>query len=245
MKKRLSISMMMIALTAIISYAQPNTKEVKPDDASGFVLLSDYVPDAILEIRYYSTYNFVGQRIDGYQQPTALLTRAAAIALAKASDELRAKGYRLKIYDAYRPQCGVDHFVRWAKDSLATEMKAYFYPELEKDVLFPQDYIMEKSGHTRGSTLDLTIFNMATGKEVDMGGTFDYFGERSHPDYREGISEQQYANRMILREAMVNAGFNPLYSEWWHFTLANEPYPDTYFTFPVNEKSVEANRIKK
>lgn len=235
--------MAVVALAACLSSS--DTEEVKPDDASGFVLLTDYVPDAILEIRYYSTYNFVGERIDGYEQPTALLTKAAAEALAKASADLKAQGYRLKIYDAYRPQSGVDHFVRWAKDANATEMKAYFYPELEKDVLFPQDYIMEKSGHTRGSTLDLTIFDMSTGKEVDMGGTFDYFGERSHPDYREGITDQQYANRMILRNAMVKAGFNPLYSEWWHFTLKDEPYPDTYFTFPVNEASVSANRIKK
>lgn len=243
MKKIFSLLVAFVTLTANVSAADSN--KVKPNDASGFVLLTDYVPDAILEIRYYSTYNFVGQRIDGYEQPTALLTRAAAEALAKASADLKAQGYRLKIYDAYRPQCGVDHFVRWAKDVDATEMKPYFYPELSKDVLFPQDYIMEKSGHTRGSTLDLTIFDMATGKEVDMGGTFDYFGERSHPDYKEGITEKQYANRMILREAMLKAGFKPLYSEWWHFTLDNEPYPDTYFTFPVNEASVKANRTKK
>lgn len=243
MKKIILSIMAVIALAACFSSS--DTEEVKPDDASGFVLLTDYVPDAILEIRYYSTYNFVGERIDGYEQPTALLTKKAAEALAKASADLKSQGYRLKIYDAYRPQCGVDHFVRWAKDENATEMKAYFYPELEKNVLFPQDYIMEKSGHTRGSTLDLTIFDMATGKEVDMGGTFDYFGERSHPDYREGITDQQYANRMILRDAMVKAGFNPLYSEWWHFTLKDEPYPDTYFTFPVNEESVKANRISK
>lgn len=233
----------LFALTA--NCASANGDGVKESDASGFVLLSDYVPDAILEIRYYSTYNFVGQRIDGYEQPVALLTKAAAMALAKASESLKAQGYRLKIYDAYRPQCGVDHFVRWAKDTSATEMKPYFYPELDKDVLFPQDYIMEKSGHTRGSTLDLTIFDMAKGKEVDMGGTFDYFGQRSHPDYVGDLTAEQLANRNILRKAMIDAGFVPLYSEWWHFTLKDEPYPDTYFTFPVNEESVKANRLSK
>lgn len=208
-------------------------------DSSGFVLLTDVVPDAILEIRYYSTYNFVGDRIDGYEQPTALLTKEAAAALKNASDELKAKGYRLKIYDAYRPQKAVTHFMNWAKDVEDTRMKEYFYPELDKSVLFDQGYIDEKSGHSRGSTVDLTLFDMKTGKEVDMGGTFDYFGELSHPDYKEGITEEQYNNRMILRDAMTNNGFKPLVEEWWHFTLENEPYPDTYFQFPVNESSVK------
>ena len=207
------------------------------DDASDFVLLSEAVPDAILEIRYYSTYNFVGDRIDGYEEPLALLTKEAATALKEASDELVSKGYRLKIYDAYRPQMAVTNFVEWAKDTKDTRMKEYFYPELGKDVLFPQGYIAEHSGHSRGSTVDLTLFDMATEKEVDMGGTFDYFGELSHPDYT-GITDEQYANRMILRDAMLAHGFKPLEEEWWHFTLADEPYPDTYFTFPINSDSV-------
>ena len=207
------------------------------DDASDFVLLSEAVPDAILEIRYYSTYNFVGERIDGYEEPLALLTREAAAALREVSDELIQRGYRLKIYDAYRPQMAVTHFMNWALDSEDVRMKDYFYPELEKDVLFPQGYIAERSGHSRGSTLDLTLFDMTTEKEVDMGGTFDYFGELSHPDYK-GITEEQYANRMLLREAMLAHGFKPLAEEWWHFTLADEPYPDTCFTFPVNSDSV-------
>lgn len=208
-------------------------------DTSDFVLLSDVVPDAILEIRYYSTYNFVGDRIDGYEQPTALLTKEAAAALKNASDELKEKGYRLKIYDAYRPQKAVTHFMNWAKDVDDTRMKEYFYPELDKSVLFEQGYIDEKSGHSRGSTVDLTLFDMKTEKELDMGGTFDYFGELSHPDYKDGITEEQYNNRMILREAMLNNGFKPLAEEWWHFTLEDEPFPDTYFQFPVNESSVK------
>ena len=218
---------------------QSSVVEVKPEeDASDFVLLTDVVPDAILEIRYYSTYNFVGDRIDGYEQPTALLTKEAAEALKKASDELIKKGYRLKIYDAYRPQKAVTNFMNWAKDVDDTRMKSYFYPELDKSVLFAQGYIAEKSGHSRGSTVDLTLFDMKTEKEVDMGGTFDYFGELSHLDYKN-ITEEQYNNRMILREAMINNGFKPLPEEWWHFTLENEPYPDTYFTFPVNESTVK------
>ena len=210
----------------------------RSNDSSDFVLLSDVVPDAILEIRYYSTYNFVGERIDGYEEPIALLTEEAADALREVSDDLMEQGYRLKIYDAYRPTEAVENFVDWAKDTGDTRMKEYFYPELDKSVLFRQGYIGRRSGHSRGSTVDLTLFDMDTEKEVDMGGTFDYFGEISHPDYR-GITQEQYDNRMILREAMTAHGFKPLATEWWHFTLRNEPYPDTYFTFPVNSDSVE------
>ena len=209
-------------------------KEAPEANFDDFVSIAEVVPDAILEIRYYSTYNFVGTRIDGYLQPTALLTRAAADSLRAVSDDVMAQGYRLKIFDAYRPQCAVDHFVRWAADVPDTLMKAYFYPNLDKSVLFEQEYIMEKSGHTRGSTVDLTLFDMAKEWEVDMGGTFDWFGEESHPDYT-GITPEQFANRMILREAMLRHGFKPLDSEWWHFTLRDEPYPDTYFTFPVRD----------
>lgn len=253
MKKSIIVSLLLLAL--VLSFAGCGNSQasnstnttvaatqtaVTPEmDSSDFVLLTDVVPDAILEIRYYSTYNFVGDRIDGYEQPTALLTKEAAAALKKASDELKAKGYRLKIFDAYRPQKAVTHFMNWAKDIDDTRMKEYFYPELDKSVLFDQGYIDEKSGHSRGSTVDLTLFDMKTEKEVDMGGTFDYFGELSHPDYRDGITEEQYQNRMILREAMLNNGFKPLVEEWWHFTLENEPFPDTYFQFPVNESAVK------
>ena len=205
---------------------------VRPSDSSGFVLLSEAVPDAILEIRYYSTYNFVGARIDGYESPVAMLTKEAARALRKVSDELIKKGYRLKIYDAYRPQMAVNHFERWAKDIEDTRMKKYFYPELDKSVLFKQGYIAHRSGHSRGSTVDLTLFDMNTGKDADMGGTFDYFGKISHPSCKT-ITKAQYNNRMLLREVMMKHGFKPISTEWWHFTLKNEPYPSTYFEFPI------------
>ena len=208
------------------------------NDSSDFVLLSDAVPDAILEIRYYSTYNFVGKRIAGYEEPIALLTKEAATKLKEVSDEMIEKGYRLKIYDAYRPQKAVNNFVEWAKDVNDVKMKKYFYPDLDKEVLFPQMYIMEYSGHTRGSTVDLTLFDMNTEKEVDMGGTFDYFGEESHPDYK-GITDEQYNNRMILRDAMMSHGFKPLETEWWHFTLEDEPYKDIYFNFPISKSSLK------
>ena len=211
-----------------------------------FAAITDVVPDAILEIRYYSTYNFVGARVDGYLEPTALLTREAADSLKAASDDLNAQGYRIKIYDAYRPQMAVSHFVRWGKDLNDTAMKPYFYPNVDKSRLFELGYIAEKSGHSRGSTVDLTIVNMTTGKEVDMGGVFDWFGPESHPDcggnpetleYRENdtLTSVQFYNRMVLRQAMMRHGFKPYESEWWHFTLKDEPYPDTYFTFPVQQ----------
>ena len=202
------------------------------DDASGFVLLAEAVPDAILEIRYYSTFNFIGDRIDGYEAPVALLTREAAGRLREVSGDLLPRGYRLKVFDAYRPQKAVDHFMRWARDLSDTRMKAYFYPDIEKSALIPRGYIAEHCDHSRGSTVDLTIFDMRTQKEADMGGPFDFFGELSHPDYR-GVIPEQRAHRMLLREAMLRRGFRPLAEEWWHFTLEKEPWPDTYFTFPV------------
>ena len=221
---------------AVLLLVSCNRQEEVPQelDSSLFVNITDVVPDAILEIRYYSTYNFVGTRIDGYEQPVALLLKEAADSLKAVSDDVIAQGYRLKIYDAYRPQMAVDHFVRWSQNPADTCMKRYFYPMYDKPYLFENDYIMAKSGHTRGATVDLTLFDMATEKELDMGGTFDWFGEESHPDYK-GITEQQFKNRMILREAMLRHGFKPLDSEWWHFTLRNEPYPDTYFNIPVRQ----------
>ena len=223
-----------MTMVSCFSDTKKTTAVSAMDDTSQFVTITDVVPDVILEIRYFGTYNFVGTRIDGYEEPTALLTRQAADSLKAVSDDVKAQGYRLKIYDAYRPQKGVDHFVRWAEDIADTLMKPYFYPDLDKSVLFPQEYICLKSGHTRGSTVDLTLFDMATEKEVDMGGTFDWFGLESHPDFR-GITEQQFQNRMILRQAMLRHGFKPFDTEWWHFTLRDEPFPDTYFTFPVKQ----------
>mgnify|MGYP002853275358 CR=1 FL=1 len=239
-----------ITLTVVCLLLCSCKKEESSSTATGdeqyFVNLTDVVPDAILEIRYFGTYNFVGTRIDGYLQPTALLLREAADSLRAVSDDLKAQGYRLKIYDAYRPQTAVDHFVRWGKDLDDTLMKPYFYPDESKDSLFIKDYIATRSGHSRGATLDLTIFDMRTEKEVDMGGTFDWFGRESHPDYCGNpetgefigggyLTEQQFQNRMILRNAMLSHGFKPYDCEWWHFTLKDEPFPDTYFDIPISE----------
>ena len=228
------------------SHNDKSSVKVPEEDASQFVVLTDVVPDVILEIRYHSTYNFIGRQIPGYDEPIAILTRQAADSLKKVSDDLIKQGYRLKIFDGYRPQKAVDYFMEWARNVSDTLMKPYFYPELDKSVLVPQEYVAEKSGHTRGSTIDLTLFDMQSEKEVDMGCTYDYFGLASHPDVQPGqevgaykpINQEQYETRMILRKAMLAHGFKPYDCEWWHFTLANEPFPDTYFTFPITRSSI-------
>ncbi len=202
-------------------------------DCSGFVLLADFVPQIVQEIRYYSTYNFIGDRIDGYEEPCALLTVEAARALKAAAAELQVRGYRLKVFDAYRPATAVKHFILWGIEDEDVRMKPYFYPELAKQELFSRGYIARQSSHSRGSAVDLTLLDMATGKELDMGSPFDLFSPLSPPDCRE-ITEEQYANRMLLRRTMLRCGFAAIDCEWWHFSLVNEPYPDTYFTFPVS-----------
>lgn len=247
MKKiNLYISVLLVSFMALTACTDKKETVAPELDSSQFALITDVVPDAILEIRYFSTYNFIGNRIPGYEEPVAILTRQAADSLRAVSDDLVKQGYRLKIFDAYRPQCAVDYFMEWAKDTSDIRMKEYFYPELAKSEIIPREYVAEKSGHTRGSTVDLTLFDMKLEKEVDMGCTFDYFGVASHPDKQPGqeigaykpITEQQYKNRMILREAMLRHGFKPYDYEWWHFTLKDEPFPDTYFNFPVATESV-------
>lgn len=251
--KRILIGMAAtILVCGIVVSCKSKTKQTTQNiyDTSQFVNLTDAVPDAILEIRYFSTYNFVGTRIKGYLEPTALLTKRAADSLKAVSEDVMKQGYRLKIYDAYRPQRAVDHFVEWAKVVEDTLMKKYFYPDLDKSVLFKLEYIYERSGHTRGSTVDLTLFDMAKEKEVDMGGTFDWFGHESHPDFggnpetaeyskNDSITSEQFQNRMVLRAAMLRHGFKPVDTEWWHFTLKDEPFPDTYFNFPVKQLNVK------
>ena len=204
-------------------------------DASGFVLLSDYVPGIIQEIRYHSTYNFIGDRIEGYEDPVAILTVEAARALKDVAGALNAQGYRLKVFDAYRPAGAVRHFVRWGIEDLDLRMKPCFYPDLEKQDLFKLGYIARQSSHSRGSTVDLTLLDMRTGREVDMGSPFDLFSELSHPDSR-AVTQEQYDNRMFLQSAMTRNGFKPIDCEWWHFSLKDEPHPDTYFEFPVSAR---------
>ena len=210
----------------------PEDKRADTHMPDAFVHITDLVPDILLDIRYYSAFNFVGTRIDGYRVPTAILARPAAEALTRAASAARDRGYILKIFDAYRPQAAVDHFVRWADDLSDQITKDTFYPEVDKSLLFVQNYIAARSGHSRGATVDLTLVELSTGMELDMGSPFDFFGPRSHHG-AAGLTREQTANRNLLKSIMETAGFFPYPEEWWHYTLANEPYPDTYFNFPV------------
>ena len=194
-------------------------------DCSDFVVLGEFIPGIVQEIRYYSSFNFVGDRIDGYEEPCALLLKEAARALKAVSNEVNVMGYRLKVFDAYRPATAVRHFVMWGIEDLDLRMKPYFYPDLMKQELFSKGYIASRSSHSRGSAVDLTL--------LDMGSPFDLFSEISHPDSTL-VTEEQHQNRMLLQDVMVRNGFVPIDCEWWHFSLKNEPYPDTYFDFPVS-----------
>lgn len=208
-------------------------RSIGPADSAGFVNLTDAVPDVLSDIRYFTTFNFIGDRVRGYEAPVALITREAAKALRQASDALRGRGLRFRVFDAYRPQSAVDHFAEWAEDIADTRMKPLFYPDVDKSRLFELGFIARKSGHSRGSTVDLTLFDEKTQRDLDMGGTFDFFGEISHVQTALPLTNAQRKNRELLRNLMLENGFRGIESEWWHFTLKNEPYPETYFTFPV------------
>lgn len=184
------------------------------------------------EVRYFTADNFVGEPVDGYQAPTIYMTASAYEALLAVTEDLSIFGLGLKVFDAYRPQQAVNHFVRWAEDLNDTRMKARFYPQVDKANLFRDGYIASRSGHSRGSTVDLTIIDLASGEELDMGTRWDFFDLSSWGE-SDQVNSEQRANRALLRSVMTKHGFNPLREEWWHFTLAAEPYPETYFDFPV------------
>ncbi|MDC0769760.1 M15 family metallopeptidase [Streptomyces sp. HD] len=248
----------MLAVTAAPATAQARTEPRAPKD---FVALRTVDPTIIEEMRYFTPHNFVGERIDGYRQPLCILTRPAAHALHKAQQQLLRKGYTLKVYDCYRPQRAVDHFVRWAEDLDDEAMKEEFYPNVDKTRLFVDGYIAEKSGHSRGSTMDLTIVRLPAkptrpyvpgqplvpcyapqserfpDNSVDMGTGYDCFDTLSHTlDPR--IQGEQRANRLLLKGTLEALGFVNLAEEWWHYTYKPESYPDTYFDFPVSWKSL-------
>ncbi|GAA0137825.1 hypothetical protein YSY43_46660 [Paenibacillus sp. YSY-4.3] len=198
----------------------------------GFVYVDEVLEHAFYEIRYYAEYNFVGEQIDGYYAPFAILSEQAANALKKAEQALEPLGYSLLIYDAYRPQKAVEHFSQWAADEQDVKMKEEFYPDIDKKNVFKLGYLSHRSGHSRGSTVDLTLADNETGEPLDMGGIHDFLGEISAHD-AAGLTEAQAENRLLLKETMMAAGFKPYRKEWWHYTLNNEPYPKKYFDFDV------------
>lgn len=231
----------------------PLCADVMPDT---FVHIEEVIPNALLDIRYFGEHNFLGVNVDGYYASTCILTRQAAQALANVQKDLAPFNMTLKIYDCYRPQQAVDHFVRWAKDIDDTKTKKEFYPTVDKRNLFRDGYIAERSGHSRGSTVDLTIVPLPApiqpaykagdplkecylpagvrfaDNSLDMGTGFDCFHQLSHPENKD-LGPQQRSNRLLLKTLMAKYGFRNLPEEWWHFTLNNEPHPDTYFNFPV------------
>lgn len=198
----------------------------------GFVDLQQFIPTVVLDVRYAGIDNFVGEPIRGYQAKIIYLSREAATALHRVQAELADVGLGLKVFDGYRPQRAVNHFVSWAEDLEDTRMQSRYYPSVSKAHLFRDGYISARSGHSRGSTVDLTLVQLDTGEELDMGSSWDYFDPVSWPDSK-AVSPPQYANRMRLREVMNKFGFNPARTEWWHFTLREEPYPDQYFDFVI------------
>jgi zinc D-Ala-D-Ala dipeptidase len=246
-----------VALVAAIALAACSSPAAVDGPPEGFVRLSDVAPDVLQEIRYYGEHNFLGRPVTGYDAAECWLTEPAAQALAEVQAEVAAQGYTLKAYDCYRPQRAVDDFVAWAQDPVDDTTRAEFYPRLEKDALFPRGYILEKSGHSRGSTIDLTIVPDGAGvspewnvgdplvdctakvdkrfpdTSVDMGTGFDCFDPKSATETTK-ITAEQKANRRVLVDAMTAAGFTNLPEEWWHYMLTDEPYPDTYFDVPIS-----------
>jgi D-alanyl-D-alanine dipeptidase len=213
---------------AVDGVAQPRNGQ-RPDV---FVDAAAVAPGLIVEARYAGPHNFVGRPIDGYDKPICYLTRAAAAALAQVVADLAPRGLAIKVFDCYRPERAVAHFVRWARNLGDVAQKAEFYPHVDKSTLFRDGYIAARSGHSRGSTVDLTLARSADRQELPMGTPFDFFSPRSWPSDRSVRAEAQ-ANRALLAEVMRKHGFRPYDKEWWHFTLRHEPYPDTYFDFPV------------
>ncbi|WJF91632.1 M15 family metallopeptidase [Paraburkholderia bonniea] len=243
---------LLVCIPAVCAADNLQVEDQRPND---FVNLNTIAPEIQYDLRYFTDHNFVGRRIEGYDAPVCLLTNQAAQALKSVQDRLLPMGLTLKVYDCYRPQNAVDDFAKWAKNLSSTKMRTEFYPEVKKDRLFSDGYIAYRSGHSRGSTMDLTIVPVGSqipaydpkrkqvsctspasqrtpDNSLDFGAGFDCFSPLSHPD-SQVVSPQQRANRLLLQSLMVQAGFKPLDTEWWHFTLAKEPYPDTYFNFPV------------
>ena len=208
-----------------------------PQDATDFVDTRALIPDLVVEMRYAGHENFVGRPITGYDDPVCLLTQRAAATLANAQKVLAESGLGLKVFDCYRPTRAVADFAAWARDPQDQTRKPDYYPNVDKSQLFALGYIAERSGHSRGSTLDITLIDLTTGAEVDMGSAYDLFDTRSWPT-DQTVRPAQRANRLMLQSVMTANGFRPLAEEWWHFTLNDEPFPETYFDFPVAQRSI-------
>ena len=220
---------LIILLSLVFGFVLNQTPNQLPE---GFVYVDTIIPDIDTDLRYYSNRNFVGDTIDGYNANRLILTKVTALQLKLVQDDLQQQNLCLKVFDGYRPQRAVNHFVRWAKVLNDTINKAIYYPDVAKRNLFKEEYIASRSGHSRGSTVDLTITDGETGEPLDMGSAFDFFGQQSWVNY-QGITTEQKSNRQLLQTVMAKYGFRNYSKEWWHFTLRNEPFPKTYFDFEV------------
>jgi D-alanyl-D-alanine dipeptidase len=231
MVKKLTKKIFLSILISFVLFCYEGFAQTLPN---GFVYIKDIIPSIELELRYTSTNNFIGKPINGYLKPVGIVTLETALALKKVQLDLNKKNLGLKIYDAYRPQKAVNHFVSWAKELNDTLNKNEFYPTVKKENLFKEQYIASRSGHSRGSTVDITIIDLSTDekKELDMGSPFDFFGKESWVSNQD-LTVKQLQNREILQEVMKEQNFRNYPQEWWHFTLKNEPFPITYFDFYV------------
>ena len=218
-----------LLITVVLLSVSQKPKQTLPE---GFVYAKDIIKDLDVELRYYTVNNFVGDTIDGYKANRLIITKGAAEKLKLVQEELQQQNLCIKIYDGYRPQRAVNHFIRWARELNDTVNKQQFYPDVNKRNLFKAGYIASRSGHSRGSTLDLTITNGETGEPLNMGSPYDFFGEQSWVDYND-ITEEQKKNRELLQTVMLKHNFRNYPKEWWHFTLRWEPFPETYFDFEV------------
>lgn len=224
---------LMLALVISPLSARPTHGDEKSPLPPGFVDLEVAVPTLAFDLRYGGTHNFIGDVVAGYERPRAVISTPAARALARAQQALAPFGLGLLIYDAYRPQRAVDHFVRWSRDLSDQRQKREFYPHVDKAELFSRGYIAEKSGHSRGSTVDLTLISLADLAPLDLGSPYDLFDPISGPA-SAAVSASARAHRLLLRTVLIDQGFRPYEQEWWHFTFADEPFPETYFDFPLN-----------
>jgi len=227
-KKFIKLSVVLLFL----SFTTETSKDPAPALHQDFVVITDVIPSIKVDLRYFGSNNFVGRPLPGYNQPKCVLTKDAAAALKRVQDGFERLGFGLLIYDAYRPQSASDFLVQWTKDEADTLMKETYYPFVDKKDLLNLGYISEKSGHSRGSTIDCTIVSLTTGKVLNMGSSYDLFDEKSHINY-EFVTKNQKALRLLLKRRMEAEGFKGYDNEWWHFTLENEPHPKTYFNFPI------------
>ncbi len=256
-----------ISPSSVLTSRSPSagpTTERSPRGAAPdvFVALDEVDPTILHDIRYITQHNFVGRRIHAYRDPICILTRPAAVALARAQTVARERGYTLKVYDCYRPQTAVDDFVRWAERLADDRMKAEFYPTVAKSRLFADGYIAARSGHSRGSTVDLTLVRLPAAEQprwmpneqlvactapaeerfpdnsIDMGTGYDCFDTLSHT-HDARVDGEERANRLLLEGILGDAGFTNYPNEWWHYTLDDEPFADTYFDVPVARRSLQ------